>query len=381
MATVTFNVIIDHPPVGVSDAYTLNEDSSLSVAAPGILGNDSDPDGQPLTAQLVVGQAHGTLTFNANGSFTYTPPANYNGPDEFWYQVTDGTFVSDPVVVTLTVNPVNDAPVAGNDSYSVNEDNVLTVAASGVLANDSDIDSPTLSAVPLSGPSHGTISLNASGSFTYTPNANYNGSDSFSYKVSDGSLDSNVATVSITVNAVNDAPVAGNDSFSTNEDTALAGNVLGNDTDVEGSALNAILVAVPAHGSLTPNASGSFTYTPNADYNGIDIFTYKPPPAGRTATSPQWQHGHCGTMRLANNDSSTLTETRCSTSPRCRASRRSRWSVPRATTSARAGHTISRQRTARSWPIATSTTACRCISRRQGSRACGGTSTSPPRSM
>ena len=169
--------------------------------------------------------------------------------------MTDGTFVSDPVVVSLTVNSVNDAPVAGNESYSVNEDNVLTVAATGVLANDSDIDSPTLSAVLVSGPSHGTVSLNADGSFTYTPSANYNGGDSFTYKASDGQANSNVATVSITVNAVNDAPVAGNDSFSTSEDIPVAGNVLDNDTDVEGSALNAILVAGPTNGSLTLNAN------------------------------------------------------------------------------------------------------------------------------
>ena len=100
------------PPVSVGDAYAVNEDSSLSVPAPGVLGNDSDPNGQPLTAQLVSGPAHGTLTLNPNGSFTYTPAANYNGPDEFWYRASDGTNLGDAVAVTLTVNPVNDAPVA-----------------------------------------------------------------------------------------------------------------------------------------------------------------------------------------------------------------------------------------------------------------------------
>src|SRR5262249_14459888 len=160
------------------DAYTLNEDITLSVLAPGVLGNDSDPNGNPLTAQLVSGPAHGTLTLSPYGGFTYTPAANYNGPDEFWYQVSDGVFLSGAVGVTLTVNSVNDVPVAGNDSYSVNEDNVMTIAAPGVLATDSDVDGPTLSAVLVSGPSHGVLTLNADGSFTYAPSANYNGSDS-----------------------------------------------------------------------------------------------------------------------------------------------------------------------------------------------------------
>src|SRR5262249_42406174 len=133
VATATFTVIQNHPPVSIGDAYTLNEDSTLSVLAPGVLGNDSDPDGQPLTAQLVSGTAHGSLTLDVDGRFTYTPAANYNGPDEFWYQASDGTFLSDPVAVTLTVNPVNDAPVASNNSYSLDEDGVLTIAAPGVL--------------------------------------------------------------------------------------------------------------------------------------------------------------------------------------------------------------------------------------------------------
>src|SRR5262249_8668408 len=135
--------------------------------------------GRPLTAQLVSGPAHGALTLNPNGSFTYTPAANYNGPDGFWYRASDGTNLGDAVAVTLTVNPVNDAPVASNDSYSVDEDGVLTVAAPGVLGNDVDADGTTPSASLVSGPGHGVLSFNANGSFTYTPSANYHGSDSF----------------------------------------------------------------------------------------------------------------------------------------------------------------------------------------------------------
>ena len=123
--------------------------------------------------------------------------------------------------MSLTVNPVNDAPVAVADSYSTNEDTPLTVTAPGVLGNDTDVDGDALTAILVAGPSHGSLALNGNGSFTYTPGANYNGSDAFTYKANDGQADSNVATVSLTVNPVNDAPVAVADSYSTNEDTAL----------------------------------------------------------------------------------------------------------------------------------------------------------------
>ena len=141
--------------------------------------------------------------------------------------------------VSLTVNPVNDVPAASDDTYTVAEDNVLTVAAPGVLANDTDVDGDSLTAVLVTAPTHGTLTFNANGSFTYTPHANYNGSDSFTYAASDGTASfSFIRTVTLTVTSVNDAPVAGNDSYTTAEDTPLtvaAPGVLGNDTDVEGN--------------------------------------------------------------------------------------------------------------------------------------------------
>src|SRR5207245_2518026 len=110
---------------------------------------------------------HGTLTLNANGSFTYTPAANFNGADSFTYTANDGALGSNVATVSLTIRPVNDAPVAANDSFTTDEDTALTVAAPGVLGNDTDIDSPTLTAVLVSNPTHGTLTLNANGSFTY----------------------------------------------------------------------------------------------------------------------------------------------------------------------------------------------------------------------
>src|SRR5207247_9472478 len=119
---------------------------------------------------------HRTSTLNATGTFTYTPAANYTRPDPFTYRANDGSLNSNVATVTITILPVNDPPVALNDSYSVNTNATLTLAAPAVLANDSDIDSASLTAVLVSGPTHGTLTLNANGGSTYTPTANYSGS-------------------------------------------------------------------------------------------------------------------------------------------------------------------------------------------------------------
>src|SRR5207249_611980 len=193
-------------------------------------------------------------------------PAPVAGPDP-----TDGS-------ITIVSSTGNTAPVAANDSFATNEDSAEAGTARGELANDTDIDSPVLTAVVVTGPSHGALTLNANGSFTYTPAANFNGADSFTYKANDGQADSNVATVALTISPVNDAPVAVNDSFATNEDTALtitAPGVLGNDTDVDSPALTAVDGKGPRHDSLTLKATYSVTYTQKANFNGPDSFTYK----------------------------------------------------------------------------------------------------------
>ena len=268
---------VNEPPAADDDTYSTDEDTPLVQAAPGVLDGDADPDSSStFTADLVTGPSHGMLTLNADGSFTYTPEVNYYGPDSFTYRAFDGTVYTNIATVTLTVNPVNDAPAAGADGYGAAEDTALNVAAPGVLGNDTDVDG-TLTAVVITGPSHGTLLLNSDGSFSYTPAANYSGSDSFIYRVSDGLLDSSPATVNIVVTPANDAPVAGNDGYTTAEDTPLnlgAPGVLGNDTDID-SALTAVLVTGPSHGTLALNANGSFTYAPALNYYGPDAFTYK----------------------------------------------------------------------------------------------------------
>src|SRR5207247_1834089 len=196
----------------------------LTATAPGVLANDSDLDGDALTAIVVSLPTHGSLTLSTNGSFIYTPAPNYNGPDSFTYKANDGQADSAPATVNITVLPINDPPgtsgaTVADDSYTTPEDTQLTVNAPGVLANDSDADGDALSAVLVSNPTHGTLTLNSDGSLVYTPALNFNGTDSFTYKASDGQAQGGVATVTITVTPVNDAPLAANDdSYTTPEE-------------------------------------------------------------------------------------------------------------------------------------------------------------------
>ena len=267
-------------PVAANDTYSADQDTALNIAAPGVLGNDTDADSDTLTAVKVSDPANGTLTLNPDGSFVYTPNAGYTGLDSFTYKANDGTADSNIVTVTITVSSEpNSAPVAANNAYTIAQDTALNVAVPGVLGNDTDADSDTLTAIKVSDPTHGTLALNANGSFVYTPTANFNGVDSFTYKANDGTADSAVATVTITVTSEsNSAPVAVNDTYSADQDTALniaAPGVLDNDTDADSETLTAIKVRDPANGTLTLSANGSFVYTPTNGYSGPDSFTYK----------------------------------------------------------------------------------------------------------
>ena len=261
--------------MAVADAYSVNEDGTLTVPTPGVLTNDTDADGDALTAILVANVSHGTLGLNANGGFTYSPAANYNGADSFTYKANDGALDSNTVTVTLTVNSVNDAPTCSAGSGSTAEGTALN---GSLAASCADVDSGSLTYAKVADPAHGSVTVNADGTFTYSPAANYNGSDSFTFRANDGSLDSNTATFTITVTAVNDAPVAVADAYSVNEDGTLfvpLAGVLTNDTDADGDALTAILVSNVSHGTLSLAADGGFTYSPAANYNGADSFTYK----------------------------------------------------------------------------------------------------------
>ena len=268
--TVTVNPIND-PPVANDDSATTGEDSPVVIP---VLGNDSDPDGDALTVTSVTDPGHGTVVINADGTVTYTPDVDYSGPDSFSYQVCDPNGACDSATVTVDVTPINDPPVANDDLGSTDEDTPVTIP---VLGNDTDVDGTVVAStvVVTVDPSNGSVVVNADGSVTYTPDADFSGSDVFSYQVCDDDGACDTATVSVTVNPVNDAPVAVDDTASTLEDTPVVVPVLGNDTDTDGDPLTVIDVTDPANGSVTVNADGTITYTPNADFNGTDTFTYQ----------------------------------------------------------------------------------------------------------
>ena len=202
-ATATVNVTVTNvndPPDAVDDSATLAEDSGANTV--NVLGNDTfAPDtGETLSIIAKTDGTHGTVAITGGGTgLSYTPAANYFGPDSFTYTISDGNGGTDTASVSVTVTNVNDAPVAVGDSYVTNSNTTLNVPAPGVLANDTDIDS-SLTAQLVSNVAHGTLTLNADGSFTYAPSLNYTGPDSFTYRAFDGTDGSNVVTVSITVN-------------------------------------------------------------------------------------------------------------------------------------------------------------------------------------
>ncbi|HWI60887.1 MAG TPA: Ig-like domain-containing protein, partial [Symbiobacteriaceae bacterium] len=265
-------------PAATDDAYSTLEDTTLNVPAPGVLANDIDLNGDPLTAVLVEAPLHGTLALDPSGSFVYTPAANYHGSDSFKYKANDGMADSYQAIVTITIGSVDDQPAAVNDAYSTPEDMTLTVpAASGVLANDSDADGDAMAADKISNPSHGTVTLNPDGSLTYQPDANFNGTDTFRYIVNAGGNESNVATVTITVGNANDPPVSEDKEYSTDEDVPLVVTVPGllrDAIDPDGDPVTAIKTGDPAHGTVSVNPDGSFTYTPALNYFGSDSFTF-----------------------------------------------------------------------------------------------------------
>lgn len=194
----SLHVEVNQPPVAANSNITTNEDTAVADTL-----SATDPNGNTLTYTVVSGPSHGTLSGTAP-NLTYTPAANYNGADSFTYKANDGTADSNVATVSITVTPVNDPPAANNDSYSGSAGSIITLAAPGVLANDTDVDGDALTAVLVANAAHGTVTLNADGSFSYFPSANYSGLDSFTYQAKDAANAlSNVATVSITINKLN----------------------------------------------------------------------------------------------------------------------------------------------------------------------------------
>jgi len=270
---VTVSAVNDAPTVVDDSGLVATEDEVLTLTKAQLLGNDADVDGDTLRIVSVGNAVNGTVALPSavvGDLVTFTPTANYGGPASFDYTVSDGT-VQVSGHVSLTVGGVNDAPVATDDALSSPEDQVFSIAGSALLANDTDVDGASLAITAVSGASVGTVSL-AGSTVTFTPPANYSGPATFSYTISDGSL-TDTATVTLTITAVNDAPVAVDDSATTAEDVPVMIAVLANDTDLEGDTLAVDSVIQPAHG-VAAIVGTIVVYTPTANYAGPDSFTY-----------------------------------------------------------------------------------------------------------
>ncbi|MCX9157098.1 retention module-containing protein, partial [Niveibacterium sp. 24ML] len=266
---------IDLLPTGAADAdpnvapettplaLDLPEDSSIGFTIDNLV---NDPNGDPVSVIGTPTASIGVITVNTDGTYLYTPPANYNGPATITYTVSDSRGGETTGTISVNVTPVNDAPEADNLSVTTLED---TPVAGRVPARD--VDGDTLSFAKGSDPANGSVVVNADGTWTYTPTKDYNGPDSFTVTVSDGKGGTTTATVNIGVTPVNDAPSTTNISVLTPEDTPVSGTVTA--TDLDGDTLSFAKGSDPVNGSVVINTDGTWTYTPATDYNGPDSFT------------------------------------------------------------------------------------------------------------
>ena len=270
---LTASAAANNSPVANPNVYTVAEDKPLTIAAPGLLANDTDAEANPLTASLVAGVSNGTLTFYANGSFTYKPKANFNGVDSFTYKASDGNSESNVTTVTITITPVNDTPVATAGTADTVKDTPkqITMAAT-------DVDGDPLAYTVIAAPAHGTV-LGVGATRIYTPALGYVGADSFTFRATDpAGANSATVTVAISVNQFDATITAVADSYLvSNPYTRLAATkgVLINDKDALGRALSAVLETPPTHGTVKLLTTGELTYTPNAGYYGADSFSYR----------------------------------------------------------------------------------------------------------
>ncbi|KKP51745.1 hypothetical protein A3K01_03975 [candidate division WWE3 bacterium RIFOXYD1_FULL_43_17] len=259
--TVTVTAVNDLP-ISTGDDYSTDEDSVLNVTAPGILSNDSDPENSSISTALVSDVTNGDLSLNNNGSFSYAPNTNYYGIDTFVYKISDGTDYSENATVTITVDPINDAPTANSDSASTDEDTQLILTKDEVLTNDTDVDDDhsLLNVQSVSKPINGTVYIDGA-NIVFTPSTDYFGSASFEYTVSDGYL-TNSATVNITVNSINDAPsIDSTAPITATEDILYTYDAEVTDPDGPSASWSKTELDT-CNGSLDTN-TGYYSFTPN----------------------------------------------------------------------------------------------------------------------
>ncbi|WP_425046064.1 tandem-95 repeat protein [Primorskyibacter sp. S87] len=261
MITITV-AATNSAPQARSEPSSGNEDTDISGTI-----TASDPDNDAIAFSMVADPANGSVELRQDGSYTYTPADNFFGDDTFTVEVRDPAGETATVEVSITVDAVNDAPaVAPNISVNVVEGGSLTVP---LVVNDPDTAAADLIFRITEAPQNGVASVSASGTYTYTPNDNFSGNDSFAIEVDDGQAQ--VTTrISIDVGGVNDPPVLDDRSQTVAEGGVLSDTVLA--TDPDGDALSYALSTQAANGTAVVNADGSYTYTPGGNYAGPDSF-------------------------------------------------------------------------------------------------------------
>lgn len=269
-AVVSVTVFADNQaPVAGDDTASTLVDTAVNID---VLANDFDADNDLLSLSIETAPTNGSVTIEADLTITYTPNVGFNGGDSFVYQVDDGNGGTDTATVTVTVTSGNQAPTAGDDNVLTDFETAVNI---NVLVNDNDPDGDPLTVVLATNPSNGTAVVELDNTVTYTPNAGFEGGDSFTYTADDGNGGTVTATVNVTVGeAPNNDPDAVNDDVTTDFETAIIVNVLANDSDPDADTLTVSLGAGPSDGSVVLNLDGTITYTPNAGHEGLDSFTY-----------------------------------------------------------------------------------------------------------
>jgi LPXTG-motif cell wall-anchored protein len=271
--TVTVNEVND-PPAARNDSGRAREGRTITVDN---LANDSDGDNtlDPTSVKILAQPAHGTVSVNADGSVDFTAEAGYDGTDSFRYEVCDDGAPAecDTATVDLEIwlRDPNRRPDAVDDSATTPEDTPVTI---NVRNNDTDPDGDPLTIESFSQPKHGTVS-SSGGRLVFTPDDNWHGTTTFAYTVCDPDGRCDDATVTVTVDPVDDAPVAHDDAIVVKDGKPIDIPVVDNDDEVDGEPVTVDIVDQPAHGTVTVNADGTVTYTPDEGYDGSDSFTYE----------------------------------------------------------------------------------------------------------
>jgi hypothetical protein len=327
-ATMTIDVTsVNDAPVAAEDTASTLEDTPVTIDAATLIGNGSDAEGDALQVASVGGAVNGTVAFDDDGNVVFTPTADFHGSASFVYTLTDGEGASNEATVTVTVEPVEDVPVAAADSVATGEDTPLTIAAATLLGNDGDADGDTITIASVGNAVNGTVALNGDGDVVFTPDTNFNGVASFTYTITDGDDVSDEVTVTVDVNPVDDLPFAHPSSVSLDEDepyefSPADFNVIDVDDGQAYGVEFITILGIPAAGTLLFDGTaltagdvangfvvtaddltaGRLTFMPDADGNGPDYaeFPFSANAVGTIGLVAAWTFEGSGTDASGN---------------------------------------------------------------------------------